>query len=98
MAPFQDGTTNENLNLRKCANKWVTTATLIRGTKSTSKIWISNVPPEADIEKSVAAVPYRQREEITIIDADVTEESFLTGIQVIITVQADMETPESIPE
>lgn len=45
----------------------------------------------------MAAVTFRQRDKINI-DADETEEAFWTGRQVSITVQAELETQELIPE
>lgn len=46
----------------------------------------------------MAAVTYGQREEIIIIDAEVTEEAFWIGRQLNITVQAEVENLKKIPE
>lgn len=43
--------------------------------RRTSKIRANGVPPDADVEKLVAAVTYKQRENMIILDADITEEA-----------------------
>lgn len=66
--------------------------------KEHKKIWMSGVRSEVNIEKLMAAVTFRQRKNITIVDADESEEAYRSGRQATITVQPEMKTLKAIPE
>lgn len=66
--------------------------------RKTSKIRISGVPRGADVEKLMSTVTYKQRKNIIILEASVMEKALWTGRTINITVQAEIETLENIPE